>query len=661
MAATTFLELCNTLEKISSTTKRLEIQQMLKEYFIGLTVNDVESIAPSLFLCTASIYPQYFNTELGIGESAIAAAVSEATGLTTKTVKQKFVKTGDYGIIAMENRVGQLFISQKRLSVIEVLERLRSISKQTGSKSVNNKKNAMLSLINNSSALETKYIIRLFEGKLKIGLALQTVLISLALAFSDAPKILVVQRPADENKDNLENEEEKINKSKEEMIAEEEKIAKEEMIAKEEKITNELGTDLFRLTKRQKMNGESEVFDPVQELKEAYNKQPNFENLVKNILLHGLRGLSKVCKIVPGIPLKPMLAQPVKNLTKAFSKVENVEFVSEYKYDGERVQLHHYEGKTHVFSRNMENLAEKYPDLVSLKLHDVPFIVDGEVVAFSNGKIMPFQLLSTRKRKNTNEASIAVSVCVFVFDILFYDGKELLGKSLKERRKILFENFKEIPGKLMFANGLECKSVEDIDGQFREAIQGDCEGVMIKSLESIYKPSVRTNSWIKLKNDYLDDLGDSIDMVVMGVFYGKGKRTGAYGGFLLGVFNDESNRYEPCCKIGTGFSDAHLSEFYTQLSAIVSADTSEYSYNSKGIIPDMWVKPKYVWEVKAASLSLSPFYTAGNFDGKGISLRFPRFIKQRDDKTPEEATTSNQLVMMYNENKNADSESSEFN
>ncbi|XP_077301389.1 uncharacterized protein LOC143921955 [Arctopsyche grandis] len=578
-----FLDLCKELEKISKTTKRLEIQSILSQFFKIVKIKDPNSLSSIVFLCNASLYPEYLNTEMGIGEHIIQQAISEGTGLSVKTIKQKFVKSGDYGVIAMDNRVNQLFASKKLLTVEDVFNNMKRISFETGKNSTNSKKNLMLQLMNACSPLETKYLIRLFESQLKIGLALQTILISISLAYDESNFTII---------------------------------------------------------------------------KSAYNKHPDFNYLIEMLLVHGIEKLNIFCKITPGIPIKPMLAHPHKNLTKAFSKFENNKFLSEFKYDGERVQIHHFNGVTKVFSRNSEDMTEKFPDITSMFLSEKSFIIDAEGVAFSDGKIMPFQLLSTRKRKNVEK--IEVAVCVFAFDIVFFDSKELLDMPLSERREILRSNFSEIESKFQFAIGYECNSVEDIETQFKNASEGNCEGVMLKSLTSTYQPSHRSNSWGKIKKDYLDAVGDSLDLVVVGAFYGKGKRTGNFGGFLLATYNDETTRFEPCCKIGTGFSDESLKLFYDQLSPKITSNPSQIDFNDKSIHPDVWILPHYVWEVKAASLSLSPIYSAGSRE-KGISLRFPRFLNERTDKKPEDATTSNQIWRMYNESVDEKSDDAEFN
>lgn len=177
---------------------------------------------------------------------------------------------------------------------------------------------------------------------------------------------------------------------------------------------------------------------------------------------------------------------------------------------------------------------------------------------------------------------------------------------------------------------------------------------MLDTSDSGYEPSKRSRNWLKVKKDYLAGIGDSLDLVVLGAYHGKGKRTSVYGAFLLACYNSSSDTYETVCNIGTGFSEALLEELYTELKEITIDKPKPFYTHSRGPKdqPDVWFEPRFVWEVKTADLTLSPRYKAGadalmDATGKGVSLRFPRFIKKRDDKKPDEATPARLVVEMY--------------
>lgn len=398
-------------------------------------------------------------------------------------------------------------------------------------------------------------------------------------------------------------------------------------------------------------------------MKSAFNSLPNYEIIIPKLLQYGIYDISKHCGMVPGIPLKPMLAHPTKSLTQVLDRFENLAFSCEYKYDGERAQIHRLaDGKCFIYSRNSENMSQKYPDVMEkLSLIVRPeitesFILDCEVVAWDpvNEKILPFQILSTRKRKDVTLDSVQVQVVLFAFDLLYLNGESLLRKSLRERRNLLHSHFQEVKNEFFFAKSIDSSAVEDIQVFLDEAMQSSCEGLMVKTLdeEASYEPSKRSRNWLKVKKDYLEGIGDSLDLVVMGGYSGRGKRTGGYGGFLLGCYDPDNEEYQAICKLGTGFTEADLERMTAELKPhVLPGGPKSYYRYGEGVKPDVWFDSVCVWEVKAADFSISPIYTAawGIIEpAKGISLRFPRFIRDRTgEKGPEDATTSQQVAEMY--------------
>jgi DNA ligase-1 len=381
--------------------------------------------------------------------------------------------------------------------------------------------------------------------------------------------------------------------------------------------------------------------------------------------------LQKACHFQPGIPVEPMLAKPTKSIQEVLKRLNGQEFTCEFKYDGERAQIHKTsDGTLKVFSRNLLETSNKYPEVpqfvqeaaeaaVNGKSDVNPaesFVLDAEVVAFNRetGQLVPFQVLSTRKKTEQSADTAKVQVIVQAFDLMFLNGQSLLGMTLKERRSLLHKHFVPVEGKFQFAMALD--HVEDGDTTVLEqfldtAVKGQCEGLMVKTMEDVYEPSRRSLNWLKLKKDYLDGLGDSFDLVPIGAYHGRGKRTGVYGAYLLACYDEDSEEYQSVCKIGTGFSDEDLQQLSTSLNMhkLEGGKASSYVV-TEALKCDVWFDAVQVWEVKAADLSKSSAHR-GAFgkleEGRGIGLRFPRFERVRDDKGPEQATSSDQVLDLY--------------
>ncbi|KAI4753008.1 ATP-dependent DNA ligase [Aureobasidium sp. EXF-3400] len=638
-----YAALCTTFSKIEMTTKRLEIMahcSLFLRQVLRLTPQDLQ---PTVLLMLGKLAADYAGIELGIGESLIMKAIGESTGRSLKIIKEDQQKIGDLGLVAAKSKGSQpTMFKPKPLTVRGVHEQLMTIAKIEGSGGQGRKVSGIHKLLsaadanlpkgkgvdieeNKGGPSEAKFIVRTLEGKMRLGLADKTVLVSMAQAMTYH-----------------------------DVMTKTNKAPTTEQLEKGERV-----------------------------LKNVYNELPSYEVIVPAYLETGIFDLHDACKLQPGVPLKPMLAKPTKSITEVLDRFEGKDFTCEYKYDGERAQIHFVahdsdltyataaptagnssKGVSNIFSRNSEDLSKKYPDILAklptwVKDGTKSFVLDCETVAWDvdEKKVLPFQQLMTRKRKDVKTEDIKVKVCVFAFDLLFLNGEALVNQSFRDRRAKLYEAFKEVEGEFAFAQFGNSNELDAIQVLLEDSIKASCEGLMVKMLdgpESYYEPSRRSQNWLKVKKDYLAGAGDSLDLVVLGAYYGRGKRTNVYGAFLLACYNNSSQQYESVCNIGTGFSEALLESLHETLSPLVIDRPKPFYSHSTGNKdqPDVWFEPRLVWEVKTADLTLSPRYKAaadalGDPSGKGVSLRFPRYIRDRDDKKPDDATTARQVAEMY--------------
>ena len=213
---------------------------------------------------------------------------------------------------------------------------------------------------------------------------------------------------------------------------------------------------------------------------------------------------------------------------------------------------------------------------------------------------------------------------------------------------------------LHFATGMDHKEDGDtlpIETFMTEACNAACEGLMVKTLDdnATYEPSKRSMNWLKLKKDYIDGMGvcDSVDLVVIGGYFGHGKRTNVYGAYLMACYDAENDEFQSVCKVGTGFKDDDLARLNAaMLPHVIESSKKPINYNvGDPLFPDHWFQPAVVWELQAADLSKSSVhrggFNSGKLGGRGIGLRFPRYIRDREDKKPENATNSEQITDMY--------------
>jgi DNA ligase 1 len=462
----------------------------------------------------------------------------------------------------------------------------------------------------------------------------------------------------------------------------------------------------------------AEIHSKAEEIvKASFARRPNYNDLVPALLQIGVCDeLLLRCGLSLHIPLKPMLGSITRDMTEMLTKLQGRDFSCEYKYDGQRAQIHcDASGTVSVFSRHLELMTDKYPDLVAL----VPqmrgegvssFIMEGEVVAVDTKTrgLQPFQTLAGRARKDVTIGAVEVEVCIFAFDLMYLNGEELLDRPFRDRRELLRSLFVEIPGRFTWVKSIDATSadIEIVSDFFQSSLDFKCEGIMVKILDdlpnpelaevldadeglegmslmilppspksnqkgkaaastesdrdlpktrrkalpSTYTPDKRVDSWLKVKKDYNSSSFDTIDLIPVAGWHGSGRKNAWWSPILLAVRNPDTGSLEAVCKCISGFTDKFYKENKEKY-----AEGSENVVSRPGYIdyaghPAVWFEPQEVWEMAFADITLSPIYTAGLglvSNERGMSLRFPRFLKVRTDKTIEEASTSRFLASLY--------------
>ncbi|MCE4604648.1 MAG: ATP-dependent DNA ligase [Aeropyrum sp.] len=388
-------------------------------------------------------------------------------------------------------------------------------------------------------------------------------------------------------------------------------------------------------------------------IERAYNLRADLGFIAEIVASRGVDALRGV-KPEVGVPIRPMLAERGRDPGEILKKVGGRAIV-EYKYDGERAQIHKKGGEITIFSRRLENITRMYPDVVEMAregLRAENAIVEGEIVAIDPNtlELQPFQVLMHRKRKHDiHRVMREVPVAVFLFDALYVDGEDLTQAPLPVRKDRLASIVQESDSWRM-AEYVETDSAEEVWNFFLKAVEDGAEGVMIKAIhrESVYTAGVRGWLWVKLKRDYKSEMIDTVDLVVVGAFYGRGKRGGKLSSLLMAAYDPERDVFPTVCKVATGFTDEELDRMNEMLKPLIIP--RKHPRVSSKLEPDVWVEPRIVAEILGAELTLSPLHTCcldSVRPGVGISIRFPRFIRWRDDKRPEDATTPQELLEMY--------------
>lgn len=579
----TFVRFAKYLQELEKTASRNEITRILANLFKDSTPSEIDKIC---YLVLGRIAPQYEGTEFNLAEKMVLRVLSRAYSEDLEKVVQQYKRLGDPGDLAFE-----LATKSKKhkaeISVNNVFNRLKEIALESGEGSQERKLAAMSALFKEVDALSARYLARIPTGNLRLGFSDMTILDALSVMETGDKKARKV-------------------------------------------------------------------------IEAAFNVTADIGKVAAKVRGEGLNGLKEV-KAEPGIPIRGSLAERLASAEKIAEKM-NGKFAVEPKIDGFRTQVHIWNPpaggrQVRLFSRNLENVTAMFPEiLVAAKEFPVESaIFDGEAIGYNpkTGKFAPFQETVQRKRKHgIAEKALELPLKVFVFDVLYLNAKTLLQEPFINRREILEKLFK----KKMDTIALTDQEIVTNAARLRKLADGylkaGLEGAMAKKLNVAYQAGGRGFHWVKYKkhSEALkgSELSDTIDCVLMGAYVGRGKRAQfGVGGFLIGVpGNDE--KYYTLTNLGTGLTDEQFREMYKLVQRLeVETQPEEYVID-KQIAPDIWVKPEVVLEILADEITLSPRHTAGrSSDGRGYSLRFPRLMRVRRDKNPEQATSVHELKELY--------------
>ncbi|MBI2345173.1 ATP-dependent DNA ligase [Candidatus Dependentiae bacterium] len=396
------------------------------------------------------------------------------------------------------------------------------------------------------------------------------------------------------------------------------------------------------------------------QIEHAYNICADL-GLVAYTLKNG--GISAIANmdIHVGIPILPAAAERLKSPQAIIDKLGDC--VAQPKLDGFRVQVHLKRSGTktdvHFFSRNMLDMSDMFPDLKQAISH-LPvksLICEGEAIGYDEATdtFLPFQETVKRKRKHDIEqVSQQLPLRLYLFDLLYLDGESFLDKAHKQRRKELVELcklFKDVEIKAIEEKHIY--TAQQLQEYFLTCIAVGLEGLVVKREDAVYQPGKRNFNWIKLKRESQGELIDTVDGVILGYYVGRGKRAHfGIGAFLLGVYDEDTDQFKTVAKVGTGLTDAGWKDLKKRCELLIVKQQPKNVMCAKELFVDVWIKPEIVCEILSEEITLSPMHTAGRTEAHlGYGLRFPRFVKYRDDKSAQQATTVKELKELYRNQK----------
>ena len=619
----TFLEFSQYLQKLESISSRNELTLVLVDLLNALDPSEVKN---SMYLIQGRLVPQYVNTEFNFSGKLIVKAIAGKSldpSAMESQIKSILSVKGDMGHVVEELLNQKDFLNNFQLgldfspssnepSIQDVYKSLENIAISSGKGSQEQKMDSYFKLILSLDPQSAKYVTRIIIGDLRLGLSDKTILDSLSWFCVGDKSIRKKIDTAFGNRADI----------------------------------GDLAEQLVKSKSNTKITDEGNL--PSLKLRQAGNEELQWFQQVLNSFT-----------LIPGTPVASKLVERESDSEKIWERMPNC-FVQP-KLDGLRGQMHFVKGEAFIFSRNMENMSEQFPEIhKSLEALGVDSIIlDSEIIGFdkSTDSYLLFQETMKRKRKyDVLETSNKIPIKAMCFDILYLNGIDLTQKPIEERLSLLKNLLdKNVTDSLEMLETKQVYSVEELENYFIKCVSKGLEGIITKQVTSDYEPGTRNFKWIKLKANTKSELVDTIDVAVLGYYYGKGSRAKfGVGTLLAGVYNPTEDKYYSIGKVGSGFTDEALEQIYKDLQELKIDAKPENVVVDKSLAPDVWVRPTIVMEIVADEITRSPVHTAAigvkaqvkNDDPeKGLSIRFPRMKKWKRDK--EYPNTVDEIIRMY--------------
>ncbi len=579
-----YLSLVEVYQDLEGTTKRLEKTFYLSEFLKTLKHDEAEHL---LLLISGKLFPDWDAREVGMASRLILKALGLATGFQQDKLEVVWKEKGDLGDTAefLIAKKTQATLFTQELTTKKVFDNLRKLAEMEGEGTVDKKVQLVAELLTSAKPLEAKYILRTILGELRVGLGEGTVRDAIVWAFFGKQI--------------------GINYSKEE---------------------NDLA-----LSEEQRK--EYERFSRL--VQEAYDVANDYGIVVAK-LYKGVDSLKEI-SLEPGRPMKVMLFQKAANIQEAFETVGKPAAL-ENKYDGFRIQLHKKKGVIKVFTRRLEDVTTQFPDVVEAVKKQVnadSFILDAEVVGYDviTKKYLPFQSISQRIRRKYDIELMAQKypVEVNVFDIMFLEGNTLINTPFEDRRKHLVNII--IPKQFVLKPAVEIITSDEKHAEefYHKSLAEGNEGIMFKSLQAVYKPGSRVGYGLKLKPTM-----ETMEVVIVGAEWGEGKRSDWLASFVIACRDPDTNNFLELGRVGTGFKEKEEEGVsFNQMTELLKPLIIE----EKG--KEVTVKPSLVIEVNYEEIQKSPTYKSG------FALRFPRLVRLREDRSPDEINTIEDVREYY--------------